>query len=106
MGILHARTVGIKRLMFKCCKGSGIIKGADSIRHLPNTDITVFTGTGRMKKIYCSCGRIIGLDSSQMNLKLKLGKDLECTECRNARISRDIADLNAHFDGTEEESTY
>ena len=50
-----------------------------------------------MKKIYCKCGCIIGLDSSQMKLKLKLGKELECTECRNARISKDIDELNMHF---------
>jgi len=53
----------------------------------------------RMKKIYCKCGHIIGLDYSQMKLKLSLGKELECTECRNARISKDIDDLNCHFDG-------
>ena len=66
----------------------------------PST-ITTFNvaGMSRMKKIYCKCGRIIGLDYSQMKLKLSLGKELECTECRNARISKDIDDLNCHFEG-------
>ena len=66
----------------------------------PST-ITAFNveGLSKMKKIYCKCGRIIGLDCSQMKLKLALGKELECTECRNARISKDIDDLNCQFDG-------
>ena len=78
----------------------------DTVRHLSNSSATVFSvpGIGRMKKIYCSCGCIIGLDSAQMNLKLKLGKELECTKCRNSRISRDIDEINAHFSGPEEES--
>ena len=66
----------------------------------PST-ITAFNveGLSKMKKIYCKCGRIIGLDYSQMKLKLSLGKELECTECRNARLSKDIDDLNCIFDG-------
>ena len=65
----------------------------------PST-ITAFNvaGLSKMKKIYCKCGRIIGLDYSQMKLKLSLGKELECIACRNARISKDIDDLNCHFD--------
>ena len=66
----------------------------------PST-ITAFNveGLSKMKKIYCKCGRIIGLDYSQMKLKLALGKELECTECRNARIAKDIDELNDHFNG-------
>lgn len=67
-----------------------------------NTTFSV-AGLGRMRKIYCKCGRIIGMDSNQMKLKLDLGKDLECTCCRNARISKDIDELNTHFGGIEEE---
>ena len=59
-----------------------------------------------MKKIYCRCGCIIGLDSAQMKLKLKLGKELECTNCRNARISRDIDELNSHFSDESVESDW
>ena len=71
------------------------------IRPSTNAVITTFNvaGVSRMKKIYCRCGCIIGLDSAEMKLKLKLGKELECTECRNARISRDIDELNCHFSG-------
>ena len=66
----------------------------------PST-ITAFNveGLSKMKKIYCKCGCIIGLDSSEMKLKLKLGKELECTDCRNARISREIDEMNMHFSG-------
>ena len=71
------------------------------VRSSTNAIITTFNvaGISRMKKIYCRCGRIIGLDSAEMKLKLKLGKELECTECRNARISRDIDELNMIFSG-------
>ena len=56
-----------------------------------------------MMKVYCNCGRIIGLDAAQMNLKLSLRKELQCTHCRNSRISRDIEELNALFEVTPEE---
>ena len=71
------------------------------IRPSTNAVNTTFNvaGLSRMKKIYCRCGRIIGLDSSQVKLKMKLGKELECTECRNVRISKDIDEMNRHFDG-------
>ena len=35
----------------------------------------------------------------EIKLKLKLGKELECTDCRNARISREIDEMNMHFSG-------
>jgi hypothetical protein len=50
-------------------------------------------------KIFCACGKIVDLDRKEMSVKLSLKKELECTACRNARISRDIDFLNAHFDG-------
>ena len=72
-----------------------------SSSNIRSSTIAMFNVVGmtKMKKIYCKCGRIIGLDYSQMKLKLALGKELECTECRNARISKDIDDLNCHFEG-------
>lgn len=75
------------------------------VRSSTNAVNTTFNvaGLSRMKKIYCRCGRIIGLDSSQMKLKLKLGKELECTECRNSRISKDIDEMNMHFDGLDDD---
>ena len=81
---------------------------SDYIRPLTNAVNTKFNvdGLSRMKKIYCKCGCIIGLDSSQMKLKLKLGKELECTECRNARISKDIDELNMQFSGETVDSEW
>jgi hypothetical protein len=60
-------------------------------------------------KIYCSCGRIVDLDNNKMSLKKSLKKNMECTACRNARISKDIDSLNEHFDGlpsTENDPQY
>ena len=81
---------------------------SDYIRPLTNAVNTRFNvdGIGRMKKIYCRCGCIIGLDSAEMKLKLKLGKELECTNCRNASISRDIDELNSHVGGESVESDW
>lgn len=56
-----------------------------------------------MTKVYCKCGRIVGLDSNQTELKFSLKKNVECIECRNHRVARDIEELNAHFDGAEPE---
>ena len=53
------------------------------------------------KKIYCSCGRIVDLDRSEVDLKEKLGKNVECIKCRNVRISKEIDMLNDHYDGKE-----
>ncbi|UAL07341.1 MAG: hypothetical protein KRP56_05775 [Candidatus Methanogranum gryphiswaldense] len=61
-------------------------------------------GARSFMKIYCPCGRIVGLDKSEMQLKKKLGKDLECVSCRNLRISAEIDEMNSHFDGTSEEN--
>ncbi len=52
-----------------------------------------------MMNIYCKCGRIVWLDRLEMDLKLRIGKSLECTTCRNIRISDDIDTLNRHFNG-------
>ncbi|NLF33767.1 MAG: hypothetical protein GX583_02490 [Thermoplasmatales archaeon] len=58
-----------------------------------------------MKKIFCSsCGCIVGLDGNLVSVKSKLGKDVECMRCRNARISRDIDSMNEHFEGIPEEA--
>jgi len=61
-----------------------------------------FKGIGRTKKAYCRCGRIISLDSAHVNLKISLGKEIECPVCRNQRIAREIDELNAVFDGDAE----
>ena len=49
-------------------------------------------------KIYCACGKIVDLDKKKMNIKKSLKKDLECTTCRNMRISKEIDSLNELFD--------
>lgn len=56
--------------------------------------------------VYCACGRIVALDRSEMKLKLALGKDLECTACRNRRISEEIDYLNNLYDGIITEESY
>lgn len=61
-----------------------------------NTMLNV-SGVSNMKKIYCRCGQIIGLDSSHVDLKIRLGKDIECTACRNMRISMEIDELNSMY---------
>ncbi|MGN1044715.1 MAG: hypothetical protein ACI4Q9_02010 [Candidatus Methanomethylophilaceae archaeon] len=58
-------------------------------------------GPVSMKKVYCPCGCIVDLDKSYFERRLTLGKDPECVHCRNIRISREIDELNAHFDGIE-----
>lgn len=55
-----------------------------------------------MMSVYCTCGRIVILDRSEMKVRLKLGKELECTSCRNRRIAREIDVMNDHFNGIEE----
>ena len=59
-----------------------------------------------MKKVYCSCGCILDLDKAYFNRRMDLGKELECAHCRNLRISREIDEMNAHFNGesTSEDS--
>lgn len=58
--------------------------------------IDMIDSTG-MKKVYCSCGCILDLDRSYFDRRMGLGKELECVHCRNTRISREIDELNAHF---------
>ena len=56
-------------------------------------------GSRSFVKVYCSCGRIVDLDKKMMAVKRSLKKDVECTACRNARISMEIDFLNEGFDG-------
>lgn len=64
------------------------------------------TASSMMMSVYCTCGRIVVLDRSDMKRKLSLGKELECMTCRNARISEEIDSLNNQFDGVTEEDAY
>lgn len=56
-----------------------------------------------MMSVYCSCGNIVSLDYRKMSLKLLLGKDLQCTKCRNLRISDEIEKLDNIFNGSTDE---
>lgn len=56
--------------------------------------------------VYCACGRIVALDRKEMQLKISLGKELQCTACRNHRISAEIDYLNDLFDGKTDEECY
>jgi len=70
------------------------------IRTLDSVNSKSFT------KIYCSCGRIVGLDRNEVLIKKNLKKELECTSCRNLRISREIEALDNHFNGVDEEDLF
>ena len=61
-----------------------------------DTDYEVFDLKNAMS-VYCSCGRIVNLDRDEMNVRIALGKELECSKCRNQRISIEIDALNEHF---------
>jgi len=70
-----------------------IVEGYGLCRPIDMVDSSV------MKKVYCSCGCILDLDRSYFNRRMDLGKELECVHCRNLRISREIDEMNAHFNG-------
>ncbi len=55
-----------------------------------------------MMSVYCTCGRIVVLDRTEMHTRLSLGKELECSSCRNVRISHEIDAMNDHFNGIDE----
>ncbi len=78
----------------------------DSVRYAsegPNyTDYDVFDMKNSMS-VYCSCGRIVNLDRDEMDLRISLGKQLECSKCRNQRISIEIDALNEHFESVPQE---
>ena len=52
-----------------------------------------------LKKIYCACGSIVGLDRDHVSMKKKLKKTIECPACRNLRISKDIDEIDNYFAG-------
>ena len=60
-------------------------------------------GKGSMRKIYCTCGRIVDIDSGYFKIRMGLGKSLECSFCRNQRVGREIDELNDHFLGIDED---
>lgn len=82
------------------------VKGEDSTGYIPRTYASVTLDKLSMENemcVYCSCGRIVNLDRHEMQLKISLGKELQCTHCRNLRISNDIQYLNDLYDGLIDE---
>ncbi len=65
----------------------------------------MFTSENGMN-VYCACGRIVNQDRSEMQLKISLGKELQCSYCRNQRISQEIDYLNNLYDGIVEEDSF
>jgi hypothetical protein len=53
--------------------------------------------------VFCACGRIVALDRAEMQLKISLKKELECTQCRNRRISHEIDYMNDLYNGLIDE---
>jgi len=87
--IIGGSKIGNVTCSAECCIDSLLDKTLDRIR------------IDGMMNVYCECGRIVWLDRLEMGLKLSIGKKLECTHCRNRRISEEIDSLNRHFSGEE-----
>lgn len=60
------------------------------------------TGLNSFTKIYCACGRIVDVDTSDFRRKQRLQKAIECPFCRNVRIGRELDRLDVHYNVMEE----
>lgn len=60
-------------------------------------------GPNSMNKALCGCGAIADLDSEVVKRKHGLGKRVECSRCRNRRIAEERADMERHFQGSDED---
>jgi len=56
-----------------------------------------------MNKVFCSCGAIEDLDSTIIDVKMALGKEIECSRCRNRRIAMELEELGERFSESEGE---
>ena len=54
-------------------------------------------------KIYCSCGRIVDIDTQTYCRRLMMHKPVECYHCRNIRISAELDMLDEHYNVIEPE---
>ncbi len=94
----HGRAVGrdgMKGIMAACDIGDGCRERFDCVlRRLDSMPHSM--------SVYCQCGRIMDLDRQEMELKIILGKILECSTCRNERIGREINLLDSLFAGDTE----
>lgn len=57
-------------------------------------------------KFYCSCGRIVDLDSKSIRLKRLLDKPIQCCRCRNIRISQELDSLDANYSVIENRESF
>ncbi|MFP4170595.1 MAG: hypothetical protein ACLFUV_06210 [Methanomassiliicoccales archaeon] len=60
----------------------------------------------KMNKAFCSCGAIAELDSRAIGVKRGLGKEIECADCRNKRIAREMEELRWIYSDEEEDWLY
>ncbi|KUE73776.1 hypothetical protein AUQ37_07765 [Candidatus Methanomethylophilus sp. 1R26] len=74
----------------------------DSVRNSLICD----AGPGCFHKIYCKCGRIVDFDENEYETKVRLRKPIECSFCRNQRISVELDMLDEHFSIIEEEPAF
>ena len=56
----------------------------------------------RRNKAFCTCGAIADLDSTSISLKRRLGKDVECSFCRNQRISEELEEMKRLYSEDDE----
>ena len=63
-------------------------------------------GPSSFQKIYCRCGRILDFDRCGCELKTQLHKQVECSRCRNERISHELDLLDEHYCPVEVEEDY
>jgi DNA-directed RNA polymerase subunit RPC12/RpoP len=56
-----------------------------------------------MNKALCGCGALADLDTDVVRRKQRLGKRVECVNCRNRRIAKEREILENHFQGLDEE---
>ena len=68
---------------------------------LEHNTLIIQSGPRSFSKIYCRCGRIVDYDSKEYRLKMKLKKPLECSCCRNQRISRELDEAMFGAEGVE-----
>lgn len=55
-----------------------------------------------MNKALCTCGAIAELDSTAVSMKKRLGKDVECSFCRNRRIAEELEELRILYSEEED----
>ena len=55
-----------------------------------------------MNKVFCTCGAIAEVDSRTISRKRRLGKDVECSCCRNQRISEELEEMKILYSEEDE----